>query len=618
MRSVAILYKKRMQQGLDHTMKRYKIGRHGLIALIIITFATLLRLTLDALGWPFTNSDEGTMGIMARHIAFRGEHPVLFYGQNYMGAMEAYLGAMFFHLFGSSLFTLRLSVILLDALFLASMYLLTSLLYTKNMALVLVALLSLGSNALFMRELYATGGSTQTLLFGSLSFLLAAQLAFTRKRTLLSRHSWLRYALYTGWGLVVGLGVWSDSVVLPFFLLSGLLLLLFCWRDIRTLAPLCLLLGFIVGVFPLLAYNIQAPLDQNSFAILLGLFHGTTIQAPHTLAQYWLGIKNTLQISLPTATGDPFCPVPSLRYASAEGSYSTPCQVLHTIWGLGYLLLWGQAIILAILGAMNCLPIEKVRLRLHLFVSASASALTTEKEEAMVRAVARCFLLASAGLAVVAYAISSAPLGAPQSHARYLVGLLMVTPALLWPLWIGAINLAYAGRIPGASRGYPGDGSDTSAARPWTMLLNRALLLLIGCALLLGTISTFAELPATEAANRQQDALIADLLQLRATHIYTDYWTCDRLAFLSREEIICGVVDNNLQPSHNRDGRYYAIVSADPRSAYVFLPNSGQLPAIEQKIGTQVIARGVGANSLHPALAWQRLMLDGYVVFVPE
>ena len=586
-----------MQHVFVKKLKHFKLDRHGLSALGIIAFATVLRLVLDAFGWPFTNSDEGTMGIMARHIAFRGEHPVLFYGQNYMGAMEAYLGAGFFRLFGSSLFTLRLSVILLDALFLASMYLLTSLLYTKNMALVVVALLSLGSNAIFMRELYATGGSTQTLLFGSLSFLLASWLAFSYQIMLVGRLRWLRYVAYMGWGLVVGLGAWSDSVVLPFLLLSGLLLVLFCWRDIRSIAPLCLLLGFIVGVFPLLAYNMQAPPEQNSFAILVGLFHGTNVQAPHTLVQYWLGIKNTLSISLPTATGDPFCPVSSLSYAHADGPQSSSCLLLHTFWGVGCVLLWGLAMVLILLGARKYLSAER---------------------DVIVCAVARFCLLASAGLAVTAYAVSSAPLGAPQSHARYLVGLLMVTPALLWPLWLGARRATTRVAPP---PGYPRGGLHhprDAASVLWTKLVYGGILLLIGGAFLLGTSSTFAEVPATEAANRQQDALISDLLHLGATHIYTDYWTCDRIAFLSREEIICGVVDNNLQPSHNRDTRYYAIVHADPRSAYVFPQNSSQLPAVEQRVGGQVVGRGVASNELYAGRVWRRLLVDGYVVYVLE
>ena len=89
-------------------MKHLRIGTYELYALLIIAFAIGLRILLVSLGWPPTNSDEGTMGLMARHIAYNGEYPIYFYGYNYMGALEAYLGAGFFRLFGSSVFTLRL------------------------------------------------------------------------------------------------------------------------------------------------------------------------------------------------------------------------------------------------------------------------------------------------------------------------------------------------------------------------------------------------------------------------------------------------------------------------------------------------------------------------------
>jgi len=76
-------------------------------------------------------------------------------------------------------------------------------------------------------------------------------LSLSYRQDLTNSRRWLRFAAYAGWGLVVGLAIWSDLVVLPVLMMAGLLLLLFCWRDLRTLAPLCLLLGFVIGVFPL-------------------------------------------------------------------------------------------------------------------------------------------------------------------------------------------------------------------------------------------------------------------------------------------------------------------------------------------------------------------------------
>ena len=160
-------------------LKYFKTGRYGVAALISILCSVALRFVLIAQGWPATNSDEATMGLMARDIAYRGQLPIFFYGQYYMGALEAYIAAAVFRLSGSSLFSLRLGLVLLFALFLLSTYLLTSLLYSRAWALVVVIILGLGSSFVLTRELSAIGGYPETLLFGSLAFLLAAKLALT-------------------------------------------------------------------------------------------------------------------------------------------------------------------------------------------------------------------------------------------------------------------------------------------------------------------------------------------------------------------------------------------------------------------------------------------------------
>jgi len=68
-------------------LKYLKIGKYELYAAALIVLAAGLRVVLAALNWPSTNSDEGTMGIMALHIAYRGETPHFFYGQEYMGSL---------------------------------------------------------------------------------------------------------------------------------------------------------------------------------------------------------------------------------------------------------------------------------------------------------------------------------------------------------------------------------------------------------------------------------------------------------------------------------------------------------------------------------------------------
>src|SRR5258708_6936117 len=124
-----------MQRWNKIATKYAGVGFYEMWAIIIIAIAVALRVTLLALGWPLLDSDEGTMGLMGMHIAFQHEHPIFFYAQGYMGSTEAYLAAIMFHFFGVSSFTLRFGLIIIFTLFLIGMYLLTSLLYTKKLAL---------------------------------------------------------------------------------------------------------------------------------------------------------------------------------------------------------------------------------------------------------------------------------------------------------------------------------------------------------------------------------------------------------------------------------------------------------------------------------------------------
>src|SRR5437016_12694611 len=113
-------------------------------------------------------------------------------------------------------------------------------------------------------------------------------------------------------------------------------------------------------------------------------------------------------------------------------------------------------------------------------------------------------------MALAVYALSSRSQTLHHSHSRYLLGLLIVSPALIWPLWSGASAV----KLP--------LGKET-----WVKLtINRGMLLLIGVLFLLGTLSIVVDIPSSQAANQQQDEFIANLVRIGATHIYSDYWTC--------------------------------------------------------------------------------------------
>jgi hypothetical protein len=223
--------------------------RYVLLMLGLVVLASAMRSALISNNWPGTNSDEATMDLMALHIAYHGEHPIFFYGQSYMGTIQAYIGALLLHIFGISIFSVRLGMVLLYALFLIGMYYLTSLLYTRSFAVCVVGLLAFGSSDLLAVQLLANGGYAETRVFGVFIALMAFWLAYTsrpleqqRNQSALDSgklHShgdassrwWQaprlqRSLLYGLLGFCTGLAIWSDLLILPCVLTSGLLLMI--------------------------------------------------------------------------------------------------------------------------------------------------------------------------------------------------------------------------------------------------------------------------------------------------------------------------------------------------------------------------------------------------------
>jgi len=233
----------------------------------------MLRLILIGNGWPLTNSDEAiNTGLPALHILTRGELPIFAYGINYMGTIQAYLAACFFLLFGPSTFAIRIGLVILYAGFLLVLYLLTRLLYTKGIGLAALFFLCWGSNDILFGQLFATG-RVETQLFATLSLLLASWLALSfdpdrsSREQLPERARRKRLIAYGCLGGVIGLGLWSDMLILPFVCTSLLLLLLFCRGELRTQTILFGILGFLIGSFPLLLFNIEH-LSDNALVTL--------------------------------------------------------------------------------------------------------------------------------------------------------------------------------------------------------------------------------------------------------------------------------------------------------------------------------------------------------------
>lgn len=593
------------------SVKRMKISSYGIGVIGIISFAVLLRIVLTALGWPPTNSDESTMGLIGIHIATLKDFSFFLYGRYYMGAVEASIAAGLYHIFGTSLFTLRLADILLFALAISSMYLLAGLLYTKKLALVTIALLSTGSAMVIFVQLMAHGGYPEVFALGTLAFALVCYLALTSNQYQSPRKKWGRMLAFAAWGFAVAIGFWGDYIMLTIIFTSGLVLLLFCWRELLHGAIVPLLLGLLIGAIPLLIYNFTAPHSQSTLAVIWALHNEFALEQFHNPVYPHLPLlsqlRGTLLVSLPMATGaPPLCfdsnwvllgrggDVPAYSCLGIHGNWGL--AIFGLIWSAGFLLLW----------TLSVLHELKIFWRIARLREQAGSSM---RRRAITRHSLRLVLLGNAALTLLEFVLSPVS-GVFPNNARYLMVLLISTPALIAPLW----GLAHdneelkeiAPETPLALISPP--GSAPRSFEPRFAMVRPGLrvtgLLFIAVVFLVGTVSIFFELPTVQATDQSQQKLIHDLLRINVTHFYTDFWSCNRLAFLSKEQLICVVVDNHMQASSTGTPGYYTIVTSDPHSAYVFPVGFAQLTTLSRQA------------ALHPG-HYRRFAFDGYVIYQP-
>jgi hypothetical protein len=567
-----------------------KAKRHTMCVIALVVCAICLRLWLAASSWPLLNSDEATIGIMALHIQ-QGARPIFFYGQNYMGALQAYVAAGLFSLFGASIFTLRLALIIFYGAFLITMYVLTRMLYTKRFALFTLFLLSLGSNAVFSRQLSAIGGYSETIFFSALAFVLVAWLASSPPDST-TRNRLLRLAAYSAWGLAIGLGLWSDLLILPTVACSGFFLLLFCWRELLKGYVVPLVLCVAIGAYPLIVYNLHAAPRLDSWSILLA----QQGHINHTFNLFLAQIQATIAYSIPAITGSPLCHHSEFQFIAYLGFQpSQPadasCSMVGTIWSEAYLFLFTIASI------MVCVSLY-IAIRSYM---QRRSWIPQERSSFVHNAMRLCILL-SALLTLYLYTTSKAPLVWPSILSRYLICLWISTPLVIWPLWTGISQIKQ---------------KSSSKTTTWIIVISKtfcisALIWLSGV-MLFGTYITIGEIPIAVSANAREQAAIATLIQDRITHVYSGYWTCDRIAFESQDHIICAVVkDNLISPGLNKYKPYYITVRSDPYSSYLFGKDDGflysqpsDLALIEKKLLYTTKKR------------YRLLLIDDYAVYQP-
>ncbi len=555
-----------------------------LLALLVGFAGVGYRLALLFADVPPTNSDEATMGLAALHIARGDGFPVWFYGQAYMGTLEAYLAAPLVALAGPSVLVLRLPTLALYALFLLLSWRLTRRLGGDRWyALLVVAVLALGSDRVVKNQLIAGGGYPELNPAGTALALLTVALCVTGAGARLPR--------WAAWGLICGVLLWVDPLILPYVLTLGALLVARRRRELAGRAGVVLTGALLLGAAPMLVDSIRHGRNPATAVLAAG---GTG--APADWADR---LHGALVLGPSLAAG--FC---------SPGRCAT--------WQLWWAVAFPVLLVLAALTAWHTL--RRVR----------GGPGSVERVSAGVRLA----LLGGAAGVLAAYAMSNAAGQTPIESSRYLSCLAVALPALLWPLWQAARPLA-AHRLTAQRRFAEVAASDRPAERQFAEVVASdrpaerqfaevavseeggyrrlpevesimatggragggtarmagvgALAVLAG---VLGTgvaatVDVVRAAPAVHAEADRHRSLVDTLGALDVRNVRGGYWTCNRLTFATGENVVCAVVDDDLTPGFDRLPAYRREVAADPDAAWVAPVGSPLAARLDERVGAE-------------------------------
>jgi 4-amino-4-deoxy-L-arabinose transferase-like glycosyltransferase len=252
------------------------------MTIVILAVAICFRLALFgfALQHLPPSSDEAWPALMAFHI-LKGEFPVVYWGQSYMGTQESFIGAALIPIFGFNILTARLYPLLFSIFFLWISYLLARKLYGQTAGIVTLALLAIPAPYLAMcGALIPPDNCLALTTLGSLAFLILADLVYGTP----DQKQWWKYILL---GLTLGYTFWLHILVLSY--IGVTLLFLFFQNKVVWLKGnfWAGVFAFCIGSLPLLWYN-----ATHDFATF------TDVGRTADWAQSWVFFKELFGITL--------------------------------------------------------------------------------------------------------------------------------------------------------------------------------------------------------------------------------------------------------------------------------------------------------------------------------
>ncbi len=225
-------------------------GKGIAVLVAIVAAGALLRLLLLGTSEWMLDTDEAVVGTMALDFLEGHQRYFFFREQPYNGgaAWEAALGALVFSVVGASAIALKA---VLWAMWVSSAAVFADFgrrCLTAAQARWSVIFFCVGTPFFVEWSLKARGG------YGEAVALTVLLLWLSRPPPFLVR---LPFAQGAAFGVVAGLGLWASEMLLAWVPIAGLWLLLSCAQSDRLRAALGLVVGFCVGLLPLLVWDMN-------------------------------------------------------------------------------------------------------------------------------------------------------------------------------------------------------------------------------------------------------------------------------------------------------------------------------------------------------------------------
>ncbi len=222
------------------------------VYLIPVLIAAVMKIILSPAELTPFNADEAVVALMARHIN-QGNIPAFFYGQYYMGSLDAMIVAIGFRLFGEAVWVIRFvqSMLYLGTI-VTAMMLASRILESQRAAFYTGLILAIPPINVSLYSTVSLGGYGEMLLMGNL-LLLGGLSIIKQINNASSKLDWKLAAGFLFWGIGAGFAFWVFGLTLVYSL--PVLILIF-WTYYKKspanifLPGLILLIGGIIGSSP--------------------------------------------------------------------------------------------------------------------------------------------------------------------------------------------------------------------------------------------------------------------------------------------------------------------------------------------------------------------------------